>query len=614
MRKFLKNTISGIVSLVLMGSASTSGVSARNIGDVIGKVLSTDIVTYVDGVKIPSYNINGRTAIVAQDLNNLGTGVNFGVSFDEGTRVLTLTDKDIYGTGNSTALVYAENTANLPVGTPVDNVLYTDITANFEGEPLESFNISGYTCIYTDDLAKLCGTYIWDEEARMVNIWRKGSYVPYASKHESTRILDTKGTVATKTASINRWGEEAPSNLVRNINGTFTAVEVSENVNLETYDADFNRISSVAIKKELPLFGGFYSGKEYNYLVFGQENLWEDDSREVIRIVVYSKSFGKIREISVNNCRTAIPFDASRGDIYENDRYLILHTSRSQYAEPDGSRPQTQLTVIVDKTDWQVCNDLGKFQENHTSHSFREFVRTDNGRIITANYSDAAPVRGAFLQELDSEGNVLYTQSIFNVGGPAGANCTGAMTGGFEVSEKGYLVSLSTIEHSLATGYSNVNIEGMAEETRNVYLLWTDKETLAQLHSCIAYYTGTGYSAGVPYLVKLADGRFMVLWQRFGPAEEESNTVCYAFADGEGKVVSPVYTVSAKLSESCRPIETDGAVIWYVNTQWGRDFYRINTLMPRKTVEEINTENKQDREETNTQDKEENKNTEVDGL
>ena len=70
----------------------------------------------------------------------------------------------------------------------------------------------------------------------------------------------------------------------------------------------------------------------------------------------------KISEVSINNCKTALPFDASIGDMCENDRYLVLHTSRSQYKEENGERPQTQLTVIIDKQTWQVVNMLGKFQ------------------------------------------------------------------------------------------------------------------------------------------------------------------------------------------------------------------------------------------------------------
>ena len=262
--------------------------------------------------------------------------------------------------------------------------------------------------------------------------------------------------------------------------------------------------------------------------------------------------------------------------MYEDDRYLVLHTSRSQYADENGSRPQTQLTVIIDKATWKPCNILSKFQYNHMSHALREFVRIDSGRLITANYSDAAPLRGAFLQELDFSGKVLHTQSIFNVGGPAGASCTGAMIGGFEVSPEGYLVSMSTIDHTLASGYSNVNIEGIDRENRDIYLLWTDKNTWEQRHTCLARYTGVGLTGSVPYLVKLPDGNFMVLWQRFDDYSADSNTLCYAVIDAGGHQLGKTYAVSGRLSASCKPIVADGKVVWYVNSESGREFYSID--------------------------------------
>jgi len=567
-KKILCSALASILTL------SSHAVFSANVGDVVGKVLSTDIVTYIDGIQVPSFNINGRTAIVVENLNAMG--LSFGVSYDDSNRMLTIAGSDIYQTGGLGYFHFENSVSSLPVGTPVMDVLYTDIKTVFNTAVLESFNIGGFTCIYSDDLAKQCGTYVWDEAARTVNVYRDGVYVPSISKVNSYHVLDADDSVITKSQTFDRWGKAATSHLIPNSDGSFTAVEVSEHINIENYDSSFNHLSSFAIKKELPLFGGLYVGKDYNYIAFGQENLLEDNSREVIKIAIYDKSFVKISEVSINNCKTAVPFDASGGEMFEDERYLVLHTSRSQYADENGSRPQTQLTVIIDKTSWKPVNILSKFQYNHTSHALREFVRIDDGRLITANFSDAAPLRGAFLQELDFSGKVLYTQSIFNVGGPAGANCTGAMIGGFEVSPEGYLVSMNTIDHALATGYSNVNIEGIDRENRDIYLLWTDKNTWEQRHTCLARYTGVGSSGSVPYLVKLPDSKFMVLWQRFNDYSEDSNTLCYAIADSEGNQLGKTYSVSGRLSSSCKPVVSNGKVVWYVNSENGREFYSID--------------------------------------
>ncbi len=600
MRKGFKRLLCTAFILPLIGSASAINTSAYRIGDVIGKVLSTDIVTYVEGVRVASYNIKGRTAVVAQDLNKLGTGLNFGVIFDEASRVLSITNRDENGYGSQEQLVYQESGKKKPVGTPVENVLYTDITANFEGNQLESFNIRGYTCIYADDLGKLCGTYVWDENARTVKVFRTGAYVPHIDAVDSIHKLPAQDSVINRDFTTERWGESEKSYLVQNSDGTLCAVEIDEHINLETYDSSFNHISSFAIAKELPLFGGLYFGKEYNYIATGQENLSEDNAREVIRISVYNKSFAKIRDISITNCKTAVPFDASNADMCEDDNYLILHTSRSQYLDENNSRPQTQLTVIIDKKTWQVTNILGKFQYNHTSHALKEYVAMDGGRIITANYSDAAPLRGAFLQEIDSHGMLLYTRSIFGVGGALAANCTGAMIGGLEVSDTGYLVTVSSIDHTLPTYYSNVNIGGIERENRNIFLLWTDKNTWEIKQTPLAAYSSANLTGSVPYIVKLKNGNFMVLWQQFTDAQE-SETMCYTFVDGSGNKLTPSYTASGRLSKGCQPIEVDGKVMWYVNSSRGRTFYSVSGKLPQT--------NQQTNQNTN-----QNQNTEVEGL
>ena len=580
--KNLRKMLCGILALSAVGSFLSVNTNAYNVGDVIGKILSTDIVTYVEGVKIPSYNIKGRTAVVAQDLRSLGSGINFGVNFDEATRVLTVTDTDIFGTGGET-LVYNEPQNKPSVGTPVGDVLYTNITTNYNGTPIESFNIGGLTCIYADDLGKLCGSYIWDENSRTVNVFRNGSYIPYASKTFSGRTLPAEETEITRSETLARWGKPATSQLIKNSDGTFTAFEVGEHINLETYDSSFNLISSFAMKKELPLFGALLTGKDYNYVAYGQDNYLEDNSREVIRIVVYDKQFAKIREIPIANCKTTVPFDASGASMSENDKYLVLHTSRSQYADEHGIRPQTQLTVVIDKSTWTVANLLGKFQYNHISHALQQFVKLDGDRIITANFSDAAPLRGAFLQELDSSGKVAFTRSIFGVGGELAANCTGAMIGGLEASDTGYLVPISSIDHSLPTSYSSVDITGITAENRDIYVLWTDKMNLSLRQTRLARYSGTGLTGSVPYIVKLSDGNFMMLWQRFADNEEKSTQMCYAFIAPDGSQIGATYTVSARLSQSCVPIESDGKVVWYVNTESGtREFYSISTQIPNK--------------------------------
>ena len=207
-------------------------------------------------------------------------------------------------------------------------------------------------------------------------------------------------------------------------------------------------------------------------------------------------------------------------------------------------------------------------------------MRFDKNSIVTANYSDATPVRGAFIQEITSSGKVFSTQSIFNVPGPSSANCTGAMIGGFEISTRAYITALSTIDHSLATDYSDTKIEGVTTEERDIVILATDKDSKETTNIPLTYYSGNGKTASVPYLVKLESGKFMVLWQRFDVKSNTSSTFCYAFLDRNGNLIGEAMASEGYLSGSCQPVEIDGKVVWYTNTSSGRIFYEIDSEPP----------------------------------
>jgi len=569
-RKLLSITLAVIFLLPCLG------VSAANVGDKIEKVLSTDIVTYIEGVKVPSFNIAGRTAIVVENLNAMG--LPFEVWYEDSTRTLSIAD----GSGGTRDYFhFADTESEAPIGTPIMDVLYTDIETFYQGKKLESFNIGGFTCVYATDLAVLYGRYSFNESTRAVDIFRhKEEAEGDADSTETTKKLPADESIISRGDTMVRWGNPIKSYLVPNDDGSYTTIEYSGGLNVETYASDFRHISSKKVKIDYPIFGGILVGEEYYYVAAGQENKKESDTLAVINITVFDKSFKKVKDIPVKECRTTVPFDACNVSMVENDEYLVLHTARSQYKEPNETNPQTQLTVIIDKSDWSVVNTLDKFQSNHTSHALKGYVKFDKNTIVTANYSDATPVRGAFIQEMTSSGKVFSTQSIFKVPGSASANCTGAMIGGFELSRGAYITAMSTIDHSLATDYSDTKIEGINAEERDIVILATDKDSKETTSTTLTYYSGDGKTASVPYLVKLESGNFMVLWQRFDTKSNSSNTFCYAYLDKNGNLIGEALSSEGYLSGSCQPVEIDGKVMWYTNTSSGRIFYEIDSEPP----------------------------------
>lgn len=573
-------TLKKALCLMLAAVFVSASAMAYNIGDVIGTILSTDIVTYVDFMPTVSYNIAGRTAIIAQRLTDFGLDV----VFDEATRVLTISR----GSGAASTYSTPPSTSNLPVGTPVGKVLYTDITTNFEGTHIDSFNIGGLTCVYADDFAKLYGTYVWDDASRTVHVTKSGYSGASFTKKAAQRHLGSSQLEASREGSLARWGNPQKSNLIVNSEGTFYTVEAADFINVEKYDSSFNLISSNSLPYELPIFGAFYSGDEYNYILFGQENASQDNAREVLRLAIYDKNFSKLKTVSINNCKTTVPFDASNCSIAENDRYLMIHTSRSQYADASGNRPQTQLSVILDKNGWKQCNLLTQFQPNHTSHELKGFVGAQSDRFMTLDLSDAAPSRGLILRAIDFSGNVFGEKNIYVVGGNAGANATGVMPGGFEITPTGYLTSMNAIDPSTATGYTNTSVQGAEPENRDVYLLWSKKDTWETKLTCLAKYSGSGYSASVPKLVGIADNRYMVLWTVFADNSSKASNVYYTVVDASANQLTGVKMLAgAKLSDDCQPVESRGSVVWYVNTESGRDFYSVTPDFNQSLIDGI---------------------------
>ena len=95
------------------------------------------------------------------------------------------------------------------------------------------------------------------------------------------------------SSNINRqdystYGATVKSYLYDNGSGLTRVEYVNGSVVVEDYDSSFRFLSSRTIPMELSIWGGFYAGKDANFLIFGQSNPSQSDSTSVIRVVKYS--------------------------------------------------------------------------------------------------------------------------------------------------------------------------------------------------------------------------------------------------------------------------------------------------------------------------------------
>lgn len=133
-------------------------------GDIEGYTKYTDIVAYINHYAIESYNINGYTVIIAEDLGNFG----FIVKWDEATRSLHITRN--YATNEINQFSVPYETPAYNVGKDALPVLSTDISAYVNGVKTTSYNIGGKTVIDFNSLSAF-GKVSWHEDLRVIKLW-----------------------------------------------------------------------------------------------------------------------------------------------------------------------------------------------------------------------------------------------------------------------------------------------------------------------------------------------------------------------------------------------------------------------------------------------------------
>ena len=158
----IKKFLSVLLCVLMLSAAFPVQVFAAYAGMPMGWVLYTDIVAYIDGYPIRSYNIEGNTYIVVEDLMEYG----FSVTWDPYAGRLVI------GARNGKVTSSYRPTANThKPGEPAMEYLYTDITTWIGSTQVTGYNIGGYTCICMDDLAKFYAKeYVWnpsDKSLRM---------------------------------------------------------------------------------------------------------------------------------------------------------------------------------------------------------------------------------------------------------------------------------------------------------------------------------------------------------------------------------------------------------------------------------------------------------------
>ena len=396
----------------------------------------------------------------------------------------------------------------------------------------------------------------------------------------SATILSGRTTDNASDNHYNTWSSVTNSYLVQNSDGTLTRLEnTSSGIVVENYSADGKKlISQRTISKELNLFGGFYSGKDYNYLVFGQNNTSESDSKEVVRVVKYTKSWSKVNSCSISGVNTTKPFSAGSLRMEEAGGKLYVYTCHEMYADSDGINHQANMLFTIDESSMSLTDsmyDVSNLTDGYVSHSFNQFIKADEGGkyIYRVDHSESSnymmngsylSVNGITLTKYKADGK----STAVNVSIPVKfdmnkSNYTGASIGGFELGSGNCLIAYAKDVSSNC-------------KTRNVYISVTDELFNGTQNIALTNYgTSSKVTCRTPQLIKINDNLFLVMWEEYNSSTGKTATKTMT-VDSNGKTVTKAISHSFGLSD-CQPIVcSDGMVKWYVTNNSAPTLYKLS--------------------------------------
>lgn len=367
--------------------------------------------------------------------------------------------------------------------------------------------------------------------------------------------------------NYSRWSSPVTSYLYENESGGLTRVEYTGGqVVVENYSASFAFLDSRTIQPELPIWGGFFAGESYNFLVFGQSNAAESDSTEVIRVVKYDKNWNRLGAASLKGARTTIPFDAGSLRCDEYGDYLYIRTCHEMYTSGDGLNHQANLTMAVRQSDMSITDsfyDVMNISLGYVSHSFNQFILVDeDGKILALDHGDAYP-RSAVMVGYYSNASTgkfsgsgydwCWNMDLQTFAGSIGDNTTGASVGGMEETTNGYVMTFN---------YDGVGGGG----DRYVYFQYMDKATGKGKQ----YKLNNSAGSNTPVLAPTGLEGGYLLWN-----DKSGDTLNYVTYDASGVPGDGVQTAAAPLSD-CQPIPYGNGVVWYVTENSVPTFYTLD--------------------------------------
>ncbi|WP_239617950.1 copper amine oxidase N-terminal domain-containing protein [Cohnella mopanensis] len=339
-------------------------------------------------------------------------------------------------------------------------------------------------------------------------------------------------------------------------NGVISLLKDSgDEMRIQQFSSSFVKTGEKVTPTELADFGGAHVGEDgYYYVIYGQNNNAESNSKPVYRIVKYDNKWIKVAQLDIQDVHVTKPFHASNLTMDSYEGKLVIHSARERYLSGDGVHHQSNITFQIDMKDMKLLYSGGEWPINHVSHSFATYVRFDGDRIVYADHGDAYP--RAIVLQVEQNGEMRDEIEVLKFPGKVGDNYTGAKLGGLEVANDNYLLVGSSV--SLTEQYGK-------SEASNLFLGVVPKAMKEDTNAKVVWLTKNSVKSKVriteTHLVKINDNKFVVLWTE--SADRKTN-LYYAVIDGTGNLLkNPKNLEGVRSPGNMSPLVRGDTVIWY---------------------------------------------------
>lgn len=409
-----------------------------------------------------------------------------------------------------------------------------------------------------------------------------------AKPESKMRVYASDGT---KSYNVNAHHYETMSQTVNsyifeNIDGGLIRAEyVGSEFIVEKYDDAYNLKNKITLTfASNTVFGGFYHGEKYNYIMLGHTDADEEKNIPQYELQIYDSTFSFIDTISINGINSnnkELPFGITNVRFEELGELLYVRTGHILGKTDAQAGHQETLYFIFDtskKILLYVDDTYDGVTYGDVGHTLNRFLGISDSRLYVAEQQDFNP-GAVFLFELplyqSTKEKIEYTTAAdfsVNSGTSVVINVDGTI-GGMEFAENNLLIAGSYKNNGSNEWEKNVfvsvmPINGNALTSKIIYL--TD------------YEVGSRIVATTPQLIKVSDNRFLVLWTNYYIPDKEGqiyysdceNDTCYLFIDGEGNILTDVIKIDASMSD-CQPILHNGNVVWYYTNDSAPMFIQI---------------------------------------